>query len=157
MFQAVEIEGEPYWDGGYMGNPALFPLIYECESSDIVVVHINPIMRSETPKTARDILNRINEISFNSSLMREMRAIGFVTRLIDDETIPSGRMKRMFVHSIENEDFMRKLGVSSKLNPDWEFLTHLRDIGRESAEEWLCRYYDDVGKRSTVDIADKYL
>jgi NTE family protein len=157
MFQAVEIEGEPYWDGGYMGNPALFPLIYECESRDIVVVHINPIMRSETPKTARDILNRINEISFNSSLMREMRAIGFVTKLIDDETVPDGRMKRMFIHSIENEDFMRKLGVSSKMNPDWEFLTHLRDIGRESAEDWLDRNYDDLGKRSTVDIADKYL
>jgi NTE family protein len=157
MFQAVDIEGEPYWDGGYMGNPALFPLIYECDSRDIVVVHINPIMRSETPKTARDILNRINEISFNSSLMREMRAISFVTKLIDDETVPDGRMKRMFIHSIENEDFMRKLGVSSKMNPDWEFLTHLRDVGRESAEDWLDRNYDDLGKRSTVDIADKYL
>ena len=157
MFQAVEIEGEPYWDGGYMGNPALFPLIYECDSRDIVVIHINPIMRSETPKTARDILNRINEISFNSSLMREMRAISFVTRLIDDETIPDGRMKRMFIHSIENEDFMRKLGVSSKMNPDWEFLTHLRDVGRESAEDWLDRNYDDIGKRSTVDIVGKYL
>lgn len=157
MFQAVEIEGEPYWDGGYMGNPALFPLIYECDSRDIVVVHINPIMRSETPKTARDILNRINEISFNSSLMREMRAISFVTKLIDDETVPDGRMKRMFIHSIENEDFMRKLGVSSKMNPDWEFLTHLRDVGRESAEDWLDRNYDDIGKRSTIDIADKYL
>ncbi|OFX06277.1 MAG: alpha/beta hydrolase [Alphaproteobacteria bacterium RIFCSPHIGHO2_12_FULL_63_12] len=157
MFQAVEIEGEPYWDGGYMGNPALFPLIYECKSNDIVVVHINPIMRSETPKTARDILNRINEISFNSSLMREMRAISFVTKLIDDETVPEGRMKRMFIHSIENEDFMRKLGVSSKLNPDWEFLTHLRDIGRESAQNWLDRNYDDIGRRSTVDIGEKYL
>lgn len=157
MFQAVEIEGEPYWDGGYMGNPALFPLIYECDSRDVIVVHINPIMRSETPKTARDILNRINEISFNSSLMREMRAISFVTKLIDDETVPEGRMKRMFIHSIENEEFMRKLGVSSKLNPDWEFLTHLRDIGRESAEDWLDRNYDDIGKRSTVDIAEKYL
>jgi NTE family protein len=114
-------------------------------------------MRSDTPKTARDILNRINEISFTSSLMREMRAISFVTKLIDDETVPDGRMKRMFIHSIENEDFMRKLGVSSKMNPDWEFLTHLRDVGRESAEDWLDRNYDDLGKRSTVDIADKYL
>ncbi|MFZ5617738.1 MAG: patatin-like phospholipase family protein, partial [Pseudomonadota bacterium] len=129
----------------------------ECESRDVVVIHINPIMRSETPKNARDILNRINEISFNSSLMREMRAISFVTKLIDEETINDSRMKRMLIHSIENEDFMRKLGVSSKLNPDWEFLTHLRDVGRESAEEWLDRNYDDLGKRSTVDIADKYL
>lgn len=157
MFQAVEIDGEPYWDGGYMGNPALFPLIYECASRDIVVVHINPIMRSETPKTARDILNRINEISFNSSLMREMRAISFVTRLIDDGEISGERMKRMMIHSIEAEDFMRKLGVSSKMNPDWEFLTHLRDVGREAAEDWLETNYDDIGKRSTVDIAEKYL
>lgn len=157
MFQAVEIEGEPYWDGGYMGNPALFPLIYDCDSRDIVVIHINPVMRSETPKTARDILNRINEISFNSSLMREMRAISFVTRLIDDGTIPDGKMKRMLMHSIEDEDFMRKLGVSSKLNPDWEFLTHLRDVGRNSAENWLQKHHDDLGNRSSVDIGTRYL
>ena len=157
MFQAVEIDGEPYWDGGYMGNPALFPLIYNCDSRDMVIVHINPIMRSETPKTARDILNRINEISFNSSLMREMRAISFVTKLIDDETIADGAMKRMLVHSIDAEEFMRKLGVSSKLNPDWEFLTHLRDVGRERAEEWLNENYGNLGKRSSVDIEAKYL
>ena len=157
MFQAVEIDGEPYWDGGYMGNPALFPLIYNCDSRDMVIVQINPIMRSETPKTARDILNRINEISFNSSLMREMRAISFVTKLIDDETIADGAMKRMLVHSIDAEEFMRKLGVSSKLNPDWEFLTHLRDVGRERAEEWLNENYGNLGKRSSVDIEAKYL
>jgi NTE family protein len=157
MFQAVEIEGEPYWDGGYMGNPALFPLIYSCDSRDIVVIHINPIMRSETPKTARDILNRINEISFNSSLMREMRAISFVTKLIDDHTIPEGKMKRMLIHSIDAEDFMRKLGVSSKLNPDWEFLTHLRDVGRARADQWIEENYDHISKRSTVDIGAKYL
>ena len=157
MFQAVEIEGEPYWDGGYMGNPAIYPLIYDCESHDVVVVHINPIMRAETPKTARDILNRINEISFNSSLMREMRAISFVTKLIDDGSIADGRMKRMFVHSIEADEFMRKLGVSSKLNPDWEFLTHLRDVGRESAESWIEANFDSVGERSTVDVEQRYL
>jgi NTE family protein len=157
IFRSVEIEGEPYWDGGYMGNPALFPLIYDCDSRDIVVVHINPIMRSETPKTARDILNRINEISFNSSLMREMRAISFVTRLIDDGVIGDGSMKRMLIHSIDDEDFMRKLGVSSKLNPDWEFLTHLRDVGRASAEAWLEENYAHLGARSTVDIAERYL
>ena len=157
MFQAVEIDGEPYWDGGYMGNPAIFPLIYNCESKDVVVVHINPIMRAETPKTARDILNRINEISFNSSLMREMRAISFVTKLIDDGTVNDDRMKRMFVHSIEADDFMRKLGVSSKLNPDWEFLTHLRDVGRDSAEHWIEAYFDALGERSTVEIEQRYL
>jgi NTE family protein len=157
MFQAVEIGGEPYWDGGYMGNPAIFPLIYNCDSADVIVVHINPIMRAETPKTARDILNRINEISFNSSLMREMRAIGFVTRMIDEGTIPEGRMRRMYVHSIEAEEFMRKLGVSSKLNADWEFLTHLRDVGRSSAEAWLEKNFEALNERSTVDIDAKYL
>ena len=157
MFQAIEIEGEPYWDGGYMGNPAIFPLIYNCDSRDVVVVHINPIMRAETPRNARDILNRINEISFNSSLMREMRAISFVTSLIDDGAISDKKMKRMYVHSIESEEFMRKLGVSSKLNPDWEFLTHLRDVGRESAEAWLTANFDALNERSTVDIGEKYL
>lgn len=157
MFQAVEIDGEPYWDGGYMGNPALFPLIYGCESRDIIVVHINPIMRSQTPKTARDILNRINEISFNSSLMREMRAISFVTELIDDGAFPDGKMKRMLIHSIEAEEFMRKLGVSSKMNADWEFLTHLKGIGRACAEDWLEINYDNIGKRTTVDLPAKYL
>ncbi|MEE2693100.1 MAG: patatin-like phospholipase family protein [Pseudomonadota bacterium] len=157
MFQAIEIDGEPYWDGGYMGNPALFPLIYHCDSRDIVVVHINPIMREETPKTARDILNRINEISFNSSLMREMRAISFVTKLIDDGDIVDKQMKRMLIHSIEAEEFMRHLGVSSKLNPDWEFLTHLRDVGREKAETWIEANFSDLGRKSTVDIQATYL
>src|SRR5687768_14698939 len=120
MFQAVEIDGEHYWDGGYMGNPALFPLIYNCGSADVVVVHINPAERPEVPKTARDIMNRINEISFNSSLMREMRAVSFITRLIDEEKLDRGEAKRLYLHSIEAEDFMRGLGVASKMNADWE-------------------------------------
>lgn len=157
VFQAIEIDGESYWDGGYMGNPALYPLIYECDATDIVVVHINPIVRAETPKTARDILNRINEISFNSSLMREMRAIAFVTRLIEDGAVTDGTMKQMRIHSIDAEDFMRTLGVSSKLNPDWEFLTHLRDIGRSSADKFLDEHFADVGVRSSIDIREKYL
>lgn len=157
VFQAIEIDGESYWDGGYMGNPALYPLIYECDATDIVVVHINPIVRAETPKTARDILNRINEISFNSSLMREMRAIAFVTRLIEDGAVTDGTMKQMRIHSIDAEDFMRTLGVSSKLNPDWEFLTHLRDIGRSSADKFLDAHFADVGVRSSIDIREKYL
>jgi NTE family protein len=157
MFQAVTIKGEDYWDGGYMGNPAIFPLIYKCESRDIVIVHINPIERIETPTTARDILNRINEISFNSSLMREMRAIAFVTKMIDDGTIDEGKMKRMLIHAIEGQDFMRELGVSSKMNADWEFLTHLRDVGRERAEQWLETNFDAVNQRTSVDLAAMYL
>jgi NTE family protein len=157
MFQAVSINGESYWDGGYMGNPAIFPLIYKCESRDIVILHINPIERMETPTTARDILNRINEISFNSSLMREMRAIAFVTKMIDDGIIEEGRMKRMLIHAIEAQDFMRELGVSSKLNADWEFLTHLRDVGRERAERWLETNFDALNQRTSVDLRAAYL
>jgi NTE family protein len=157
MFQAVEIDGEHYWDGGFMGNPAIYPVIYDCESSDVVVVHINPMSRRSEPRTARDILNRINEISFNSSLMREMRAIAFVTKLIDDGKVCDGGLKRMNVHAIAAEDFMRELSVSSKLNPDWEFLTHLRDVGRAHAERWLAESFDKVGVESSVDIREKYL
>ena len=157
MFQAVTIKGEDYWDGGYMGNPAIYPLIYSCQSRDVLVVHINPLERTETPTSARDIMNRINEISFNSSLMREMRAVAFVTKLIDDGVVPEGKMKRMLVHSVEAQDFMRELGVSSKMNADWEFLTHLRDIGRERAEVWIHDNFDNLNVKSTVDLGDLYL
>ncbi len=157
MYQAVEIDGEEYWDGGYMGNPAMYPLIYKCDSRDIVILHINPIERTETPKSARDILNRINEISFNSSLMREMRAIAFVTKLIDEGGVDESKMKRMLIHAIEAQDFMRELGVSSKLNCDWEFLTHLRDVGRERATEWLDTNFDALNQRSSIDVSETYL
>jgi NTE family protein len=99
-----------------MGNPALFPLIYECKSTDVLIVHINPLSRTKVPKSAQDILNRINEISFNSSLMREMRAVAFVTKLMDDGTIPAGKMKRMLIHSIFADGFVQSLEATSKLN-----------------------------------------
>lgn len=157
LFQAVEIDGQHYWDGGYMGNPAIFPLIYNCGSNDVVVVHINPMNRCSEPRTAAEILNRINEISFNSSLMREMRAIAFVTDLIDGGAVKDGTLKRILLHSIEAEDFMRELSVSSKLNPDWEFLTHLRDVGREHADTWLAENFDKLNVDSSVDIVKRYL
>lgn len=157
MFQAVEIDGEHYWDGGYMGNPAIFPLIYDCDSADVVVVHINPIRRCAEPRTAREIMNRINEISFNSSLMREMRAIAFVSQMIDSGAVKDGSLKRMRIHAIAAEEFMRELSVSSKLNPDWEFLTHLRDVGREHADRWLSESFDKVGADSSIDIRQMYL
>jgi len=157
LFQAVEIDGQHYWDGGYMGNPAIFPLIYGSQSTDVLIVHINPLCRKGVPTSASEILNRINEISFNSSLLREMRAIAFVTRLIDDGTVAPGALKRMLLHSIEAEDFMRGLSVSSKLNPDWEFLTHLRDVGRACAEEWLAASFERLGVESTVDVHETYL
>jgi NTE family protein len=154
---AVEIEGEAYWDGGYMGNPAIFPLIYECESPDVVVVHINPMNRPEVPTSARDIMNRINEISFNSSLMREMRAIAFVSRLIEDGKLCDAEMKPMRIHAIEAEEVMQSLGVASKLNADWEFLLHLHEIGRERASAWLAGDFGQVGLGSSVDVHGRYL
>jgi NTE family protein len=158
LFQAVEIDGEAYWDGGYMGNPAIFPLIYACEAPDVVVVHINPIERMELPKTAFDIMNRINEISFNSSLMREMRAIAFVTRLIDRQMACDDlNLKRIFVHGISDDETMRSLSAASKLNADWDALMALRDKGRKRADEWLKENYNAIGQRSTVDIEKTYL
>jgi NTE family protein len=157
LFQAVEIDGEHYWDGGYMGNPAIYPLIYNCSSTDVLIVHVNPIAREDLPTTATDIMNRVNEISFNSSLMREMRAIQFVTDLIDSGKIANGGLKKMHIHSIEAQDVMAGLGVSSKLNPDWGFLTYLRDRGRESAAEWLDGNYEHVGRKSSVDVRARFL
>ena len=157
MFQAVEIDGEAYWDGGYMGNPAIFPLIYHCDSRDVVVVHINPLCRPDIPRTATEIMNRINEISFNSSLMREMRAIAFVTKLIETGAICDQSLKRMNIHAIAADQVMQKLSVMSKLNADWEFLTHLRDDGREVASAWLADHFDRIGTESTIDLQERYL
>jgi NTE family protein len=157
MFQTVEIDGEGYWDGGYMGNPAIFPLIYGSETNDVVIVHINPLNRDEIPKSAKDIMNRINEISFNSSLMREMRAIAFVSHLIDDGQLQDDKHRRMLIHSIQNEEFMTSLGVTSKLNPDWGFMKELREVGRASATEWLENHFSDVGVRSSTNIQTAFL
>ena len=157
LFQAVEIDGEHYWDGGYMGNPPIFPLIYRCHSRDVIIVHITPIERVRLPTTAGEIINRINEISFNSSLMREMRAIAFVSRLIDDGKVLDNSMKRMLIHSIEAAEIMAELSAVNKLNTDWDNLTGLMKAGRERADAWLLRNFDRLGKESTVDIREKYL
>jgi NTE family protein len=140
-----------------MGNPAIFPLIYECQSPDVVVVHIDPINRPDVPTTARDIMNRVNEISFNSSLMREMRAIAFVSRLIEDGKLKDPNVKRMRIHAIAAEEVMQKLSAASKLNADWEFLLHLHAIGREHATAWLSSDFEGVGLRSTVNVREQYL
>jgi len=157
LFQAIEIDGEHYWDGGYMGNPAIFPLIYNSRSRDVLIIHINPRERAELPTTAAEIMNRVNEISFNSSLMREMRAISFVTKLIDDSATGLRKLKRMLIHSIAADEIMSKLGVASKLNGDWDFLTYLRDAGRQHADAWLATNFDSLGRRSTIDIRKEYL
>jgi NTE family protein len=157
MFHAVEIDGEAYWDGGYMGNPALFPLIYSCESADIVIVHINPLFRAEVPRSAEDILNRINEISFNSSLMREMRAVSFVTGLVRQKRVVDDGLKHVRIHSISNDEFMGALTPTSKYNADWDFLVYLRDEGRKCAGDWLAKNFAKLGVESSVDADKIYL
>jgi NTE family protein len=135
LFQAITIDGDPYWDGGYMGNPAIFPLIYGTDTSDVVIIQINPLGCDRVPTTATEIMNRLNEISFNSSLMREMRAISFVTDLIDQGKLDSNQYRRINVHWIEAEQQMKGLGASSKLNARM----------------------DSIGERSTIDIKEKFL
>jgi NTE family protein len=157
LFQAVEVDGQHYWDGGFLGNPALYPLIYRGASRDIVIVHINPIVREDVPKSASEILDRMNEITFNSSLMREMRAIAFVSRLIDDEELDSRRYSRMLIHAIRDDAGMSRYGSASKFSTDWDFLKQLRDAGRAAAAAWLDQHFDEVGRATTVDLAQVYL
>jgi NTE family protein len=157
LFQAVAYQGEHYWDGGYMGNPPIFPLIYLCESSDVVIVQINPLYRETIPVTAREIMDRVNEISFNSSLMREMRAIAFISRLIDDGKLNRRQYKRMNIHVVEADEQLKPLGASSKLNAEGAFLEHLKAVGRTACARWLARNFDQIGVNSTVDLVDTYL
>ncbi|WP_043334400.1 patatin-like phospholipase family protein [Belnapia moabensis] len=156
VFRAVEIDGEAFWDGGYVGNPALWPLYYERGAPDIVLVQINAIMRAELPTSATDIMNRLNEINFNASLMAEMRAIDFVQRLLDAGRLEQPRYRRIFLHVIEDEERMREFKLSTKLNGDWEFLQILRRYGREAADRFLAQHFDTLGKESTLDI-QRYL
>jgi NTE family protein len=157
MFQAVEIDGEVYYDGGYMGNPALFPLLYESESHDLVIVQINPLHREEVPQTAREIHDRVNEISFNATLMREMRTIHFVNRLIDGGELDPAEYKRTNIHLIEAAEEMKALHASSKLNADPELLDYLRTLGRSAAGDWLDKNFDRLGVGSSIDVAKTYL
>jgi NTE family protein len=154
MMRAPEIDGEAFWDGGFMGNPAIFPVIYGCEAPDVIMVHLTPTERSELPTNSRTIINRMQEISFNSSLMREMRTIAFVTKLIDDGKMTGG--KRMFIHLIEAEDVISELSGSSKMNGTWKFLAHLHEIGRQRADAWLASNFDRIGVESSVDLVAKY-
>ncbi len=153
MFRAVEIAGEHYWDGGFMGNPAMFPLVNRCGASDMVLVAINPIRSKKLPTTAREILDRMNDISFNSTLMREMRAIAVVSELVGEHLDgDSSHLRPIYFHMIEAEEVMSELGVSSKFNADPAFLASLRALGRNAAETWLATSFDKVGSRSSIDL-----
>jgi NTE family protein len=156
-FQAVEIDGEHYWDGGYLGNPAIYPLIYRKGSRDVIIVQVTAVTRDELPASAADVLHRINEISFNSSLMREMRAIAFATRLIDTGELDQDKHRRMFMHWIGNDYLMSQLGTATQFHPEWGLLCKLRDEGRETASKWLDQNFEHIGSRSTVDLTHMFL
>jgi NTE family protein len=151
LFQAVEIDGEPYWDGGYSGNPTITPLVRECNASDTILVQINPVERPGTPRSARDILNRLNEISFNSPLLKELRMIALLRQAADPGHAEGALWARMRIHRIASET-MVGLGVSSKLNAEWPFLCMLRDEGRRCADAFIAAHGAEVGKRSTFDL-----
>jgi NTE family protein len=157
LFQAVEVNGEYYWDGGYMGNPAIWPLIYHCECKDVALVQINPIHSETLPNTADEIVDRLNEITFNSSLIAEMRAIDFVARLIKTGRLEKSEYKDMRMHLIYASEEMHKLNASSKMNADWDFFLHLKEVGRVTADKWLKREWKNLGVRSSVNIRDKFL
>jgi NTE family protein len=151
MFQAIEIEGESYWDGGYSGNPTITPLVRECTSKDTILVQINPVERPALPRSARDILNRLNEVSFNAVLLKELRMIALLCHVTQPENCESARWADMRIHRITSE-MMVELGYSSKLNAEWEFLCMLRDEGRRAGATFLSAHGDDLGRRSTFNL-----
>ncbi|MEE4188767.1 MAG: patatin-like phospholipase family protein, partial [Roseobacter sp.] len=147
---------EDYWDGGYTGNPALFPLFAKELPEDVVVININPLDRVETPRTAQDIQNRINEISFNSSLLRELRAIEFVQRLLNDGKIQKGEMRRVLVHMIADDALMNELSVATKMIPTPYTLARLKEAGQRAADHFLTAHRDDLNERSSVDLVKMF-
>lgn len=162
VFKAVEITDpvtgttEAYWDGGYSGNPALFPLFVPDLPSDILIVNINPLQRDDLPRTTQEIQNRINEISFNSSLLREMRAIEFVQRLIAQGAVPKGAMKQVLVHMVADDVLMNELNVATKMIPTPVILAGLKAAGRAAMDRFLADHTDDLGQRSTVDLVGMF-
>jgi NTE family protein len=158
LYQAIVIDDpktgrhEAYWDGGYTGNPALYPLHYRTQASDIVIVHINPLYREELPHSSSEIMTRINEISFNASLLRELRNIEFVNRLIDRGVIAPDAMKYNHVHSVSDDRLMNQLGIVTKMTISRTLLLQLKDAGRAAMEAFLATDRDKIGRRSSVDL-----
>lgn len=157
VFQAVEIDGEPYWDGGYMGNPPLFPLFYETSTDDIVLVQINPLERRKTPRRARDIRDRLNEITFNGNLLRELRAVAFVNKLIEEGKLSPDEYKHVYLHRIDASGVLDEHDASSKRKAEWDFFVQLRDAGRSTAQSWLAANYESIGVRGTLDLESALL
>jgi NTE family protein len=160
LFQAVRIEGQHYWDGGYMGNPVLYPLFYETSSRDVIIIHINPIERAGVPRLAHEIENRLNEITFNSSLIKELRAIAFVQKLVEEGWLKPdfrGKLKNVLMHSIRADKVLRDLSVPSKFSVDWKFLQELHARGVSTGKAWLAQNYVHLGRRSSTDLRKDFL
>jgi NTE family protein len=151
LFQAIEIDGEPYWDGGYSGNPTITPLVRECKSEDTLLVAVNPIERAGTPRTAREILDRLNEVSFNATLLKELRMIALLRQVADPGSTEGRNWAHMRIHLLASKA-LAQLGASSKFNAEWAFLRMLRDEGRRAAENFLIEDGQNIGKRSSIDL-----
>lgn len=160
VFKAVEVDGTPLWDGGYVGNPALFPLFYADVPRDMLIVHINPLVRKGTPKTASAILDRLNEITFNASLISELRSIAFVQKLLDENWLADriqSKYRKLFIHAIRADIELCELSIETKYDTSWRFLKDLRDRGRQAAEVWNDHHLGKVGRESSVDIRKEFL
>lgn len=157
MFQAVEIDGEPYWDGGYSGNPAIYPLIYNSESTDILLVKINPLFREGTPSRSVEIIDRLSEITFNAGLIAEMRAISFVSKLMREGKLDAGRYKDLRLHMVADDEGLAPFSASTKFNTDRAFLEQLFALGRTAADGWLAAHKKDIGVRASLDIDAEFL
>jgi NTE family protein len=162
LFRAVEIDGVPYWDGGYMGNPAIFPFLHATEAEDVLVVQINPVVRATTPRTSAEIINRLNEITFNSALISELRAMDFINQLIDDGRLPrttgkegtgKNQYRRLNIHRIDLGGLGTRLAASSKMKTDFDFFELLHRAGTRAARKFLDQHFADIGKQSSIDLA----
>lgn len=159
LFQAVEIDGEPYWDGGYLANPPLWPLFYEDTPDDVLLITLNAFERAEAPRAAGDIVDRLNEVVFNAPLVAELRAVAFVQELIEEgRLLPSARdhYRHILIHAIEADGWLGDLSLGSKFNTEWTFLNDLKKRGRAAADEWLEHCLGHVGKNSSVDLEARF-
>ena len=151
LFRAIEIDGQSYWDGGYAGNPTITPLVRESDSHDTLLVAVNPIERPETPRSAREILDRVNEVSFNATLLKELRMIALLRQVVDAGTSEGRKWAEMRMHLVTSK-VLADLGASSKFNAEWDFLCMLRDEGRRAAEAFLAANSQNIGQRSSMDL-----
>ncbi|MFN0264920.1 patatin-like phospholipase family protein [Tepidamorphus sp. 3E244] len=156
LFEAIEVDDEAYWDGGYMGNPALFPFFSESSCDDILLVQINPIIRDEVPTNTHEIMERVSEITFNASLLREFRAIDFVNRLIEENRLDGTKYRQMRLHRIDADAALNEYSASTKFDTRWTFFEKLYEVGRESADAWLKENYRHIGNKQTLDLRQAF-